>query len=50
MKDKPVVSVFKSGDKYELRDAAGTVYGKYDSKKLAEEAADGWNEYYKEDV
>lgn len=40
------VSVRKEEKKYILKDEDGRIYGSYDDKKLAQEAADGWQHYY----
>jgi hypothetical protein len=31
---------------YVLKDESGTVYGRYDKKQVAEQAAIDWNRYY----
>lgn len=40
------VSSIKEGKKFVLKDEDGRIYGSYDEKGPAQEAADGWNEYY----
>lgn len=44
------VSVHKEEKKYILKDEDSRIYGSYDEKELAKEAADGWNAYYRSPV
>lgn len=44
------ISVVREDKKHVLKDEDGRIYGSYDDKGLAQEAADGWNHYYRTPV
>jgi hypothetical protein len=42
----PKIKVTTDGNQYILRDEEGMLYGKYPTRKLADERCRDWNEYY----
>lgn len=42
----PHLTVFPFNGKFQIRDQDGSVYGTYESRPEAEEARDGWEQYY----
>lgn len=42
----PKLTIHKEEGKYVIRDENDTCYGKYDVKKEAEDALEGWKAYY----
>jgi hypothetical protein len=49
VKKKTVVYIEIQSADFVLIDASGTVYGRYDREDIAQEACDGWNQYYQEE-
>jgi hypothetical protein len=49
LKKKTTVYIEIQGADFVLVDASGTVYGRYDREDIAQEACDGWNQYYQEE-
>lgn len=48
-KQKTQVYIEIQGADFVLVDDNGTTYGRYDNEAVAQEACDGWNQYYQEE-